>query len=97
MIYYKLDGVLAHKCCAIVGDSLEHTKDDVYTFNRDLDKFLKAENINLQHIHYVSDGSASQNKNRFTVQNLIGRKEEMGMPADWSFFLDIAWQRCSRW
>ena len=50
MIYYKLDRVLAHKCCAIVSDSQEHTKDALYTFNRELVKFLKAENINWQHI-----------------------------------------------
>ena len=41
---------------------------------------------NKEHVHYWSDGPASQFKNRFTINILLHHEEDYGSTADWSFF-----------
>ena len=85
MIYYQKDGDLKHKCCVVVSDSLDHSTDtDVAFYKRVLD--YAREIIEVNHVHFVSDGAASQFKNRFTVQNLRRLKADHGATADWSYF-----------
>ena len=40
----------------------------------------------LNHVHYWSDGAASQFKNKFNFDNLLHHKLDFDCTADWSFF-----------
>ena len=86
MIYFKQNGDLQHRCCVVVSDNMEHSKDSVYAFNKEIIQYARSEIGLVNHIHFVSDGAASQFKNRFTVQNLKHSQTDFGVSADWSYF-----------
>ena len=86
MIYFKQNGDLQHRCCVVVSDNMEHSKDSVYAFNKEIIQYARSEIGLVNHIHFVSNGAASQFKNRFTVQNLKHSQTDYGVSADWSYF-----------
>ena len=83
--YLDDDGRLEHKSYALVSDKLEHDKFAVYTFNKVILKHISLTTKIVTHVHYWSDGAASQFKNRFTLSNLLFHKEDFGSTPTWSF------------
>ena len=83
--YLDDDGRLEHKSYALVSDKLEHDKVAVYTFNKVILKHISLTTKIVTHVHYWSDGAASQFKNRFTLSNLLFHKEDFGSTPTWSF------------
>ncbi|CAM1300613.1 Uncharacterised protein at_DN1833 [Pycnogonum litorale] len=73
---------------AIISDELCHDKFAVAAFNRQILAHAVSSGMNVQTIHFFSDGAAGQFKNRFTLSSLL--KPELLHPdvhkADWNFF-----------
>lgn len=82
--YRHLDAVKS-KSFVVVSDALDHNKSAVYTFNG----LILAEMTNVtefNHVHYWSDGAASQFKSKYMMNNLRYHSEDFLVTADWSFF-----------
>ena len=62
IVYYKdhIDGELQSISAAIVSDRTKHDTLSVHKFRSMMIDELRRRNIPLQHIHYISDGAASQ-------------------------------------
>ena len=59
----------------------------VYAFLHQLVVELKCKHQNLNTIHYFIDGCAAQYKNRFNFINLCHHLEDVGIKAEWNFFV----------
>ena len=59
--------VKGHESYAIISNELHHDKFSVATFNRTI---LDTTQSEIKHLHMVTDGAASQFKNRFTLSNI---------------------------
>jgi len=78
---------LKHLSVAIVADEMVHGKKSVYAFNSKLMDHLKTVlPWPVTHVHYRSDGAASQFKNHYTFANLVFHKKDFDCTADWSYF-----------
>lgn len=86
VVYYKKDGKLEHLNFAAISDTKDHKNETVYAFLRKLVEYLCEKIDNLKHIYYLSDGAASQYKNRKNVFNLRCHFEDFGVTAEWHFF-----------
>lgn len=65
---------------------MKHTTITVFAFQHAIIPYLKAEIVTLNHIHYFSDGAASQYKNYKNFANLRHHKQDFGLNAEWNFF-----------
>lgn len=85
-IYYNTGGELQTVSFVIVAESLEHNIVSVHLFQTKLISFLKKQFGNIRKIHFFSDGSAAQYKNRKNFFNLCEMKGNFGFEAEWHFF-----------
>ena len=59
IVYYKEDGVLKTISSAVISDRLKHDTLSVFAFKSLLIEEIRRRGIPVDHIHYVSDGSAA--------------------------------------
>lgn len=71
----------------VISDCLDHTTAAVSTFQQVLMDQLKVDMPLVEHVHYFSDGAASQYKNRKNFANLCYHKEDFSLDATWHFLL----------
>lgn len=83
--YKNSDGELKHKSYAVVSDCLDHNKSAVHSYNRIILNDMKKHSA-FEHVHYWSDGAASQFKPKFNINNLVHHYADTGLTAEWSFF-----------
>lgn len=69
-----------------ISDCLKHNTVLVHVFQNYLIQFLKDRFGHIKKIHYFSDGSAAQYKNRNNFYNVSLHLAEYGIPAEWNFF-----------
>ena len=62
--YYNITNGLTPKCYCILSNSMDHNHVAVHSFLKELLPKVKSLVSELKHIHYFSDGSAAQYKNR---------------------------------
>ena len=87
VVYYQADNELRHQSYTLVSDELTHDKNAVIAFNKVLLEDLKKQiPFTLTHVHYWSDGAASQFKNKFCFVNMLFHEHDFGCTMDWSFF-----------
>lgn len=83
--YRSSNGNIEHISFVIISDCLEHTTTAVYTFQKRLVFFLKKYLNKLIKIIYVSDGAASQYKNRKNVANFRWHFEDFSVDVEWHY------------
>lgn len=75
------------KSFAIISDSLNHGKVNVYVYIRKLVEQIKSQHGNFESIYLFSDGSSCQFKNKFIVWNLPTLMTEFGCKRlEWNYF-----------
>lgn len=87
VVYYKdEEETLNHHSYAVISDELSHDKASIYTFNKAILEKLK-EDVPMQVnvVHYWSDGTSAQFKNRYNLSCLLYHEEDFNCKADWSF------------
>ena len=83
----EANGQLVHRSYAVVSDDLHHDKQSVYAFNKMIMTDIRQHvPWPIEHVHYWSDGAASQFKNKYNFDNLLHHEEDHQCRADWSFF-----------
>ena len=70
----------------IESDSLNHTKEAVYTFISVLFRKLLEKQPSIEAINVFSNGAASQFKQRYLFSNLHGWEKEFSVCLTWNFF-----------
>ena len=78
MIYYQKDGDLKHKCCVVVSDSLDHSKDAVFAFNKRVLDYTREIIGEVNHVHYISDGAVHLNS-KIDSRSRISRGSKLTM------------------
>jgi len=86
VVYYRDDNKdLKHLSYALISDELSHDKGSIYVFNKALlDAVSKT--ISFKQVHYWSDGTSAQFKNRFNLASVLYHSLDFGTQATWSFF-----------
>jgi len=86
--YYRDEenGELKHLNMVIISDTKSHTATTIYTFQKHFINFIKAKISGLKKIHYFSDSTTSQYRNRNAFCNLCKHMEDFGLDAEWHFF-----------
>lgn len=75
------------KSFAIISDSLQHSKIDVYVFITKLVEDLKNHYGNFESIFFFSDGSSCQFKNKFIIRSLPDLLNQFGCKTiEWNYF-----------
>lgn len=85
IVWYREEASTKHRSYVVVSDCMEHSKSAVVAFNRAILADLR-ENIQFEHIHYWTDGAASQFKSKYMMHNLLFHESDFGITADWSYF-----------
>jgi hypothetical protein len=70
---------------AIVNDDTKHAKEQVWFYSKIIIEHLKQINPNISHIAFVTDGCASQFKNKDSIASLLYTREDFGVTAEWHF------------
>lgn len=90
VVYYRDDstgdGPLNCKSFCVVSDEREHNAIAVHKFIQVVVNSLKLLLPNLKHLHYFSDGAASQYKNHKNFTNLAHHSTDFAITAEWNFF-----------
>lgn len=73
---------------AVISDENRHDKFSVLAFNRAILKLASSEGVNIDNVHFFSDGAGSQFKNRFNLSTLVEPSllHTSTKAVDWSFF-----------
>ena len=70
----------------LVSDDLEHNKVSVYSYMSYILEYLTSKYPRVREIKVISDGAASQFKQRFLFSNLYVRKDLFSVDLEWNFF-----------
>jgi len=70
---------------AIVNDDLKHSKFQVFYYMQILIQQIKKKYPQLSHVEFVTDGCASQFKNKYILTNLLFTEKDLGITANWHF------------
>ena len=73
IFYHKEEGVLKAKSFAVISDRLVHDTLSVFAFKSLLINEIRRMGIHMEHIHYVSDGSAAQNRMHKEMPTFIAK------------------------
>ena len=73
------------KPIVVVSDELQHCASSFHAFRAEAMSVIKKLHPNLQTIHYVSDGAASQYKNYKNFTNLLYHEADFKVKATWAF------------
>lgn len=86
VIYYRnIEDELCHYSFIVISDCLHHDTVAVYLFIEKMMKFLKNKLSRLSKIYYVTDGAASQYKNKNNFKNVLKHKDDFGVDCEWHF------------
>lgn len=86
VIYYKnIEDELCHYSFIVMSDCLHHDTVAVHLFIEKMMKFLKNKLSRLSKIYYVTDGAASQYKNKNNFKNVLKHKDDFGVDCEWHF------------
>lgn len=85
VVYFKNNGVLEHISFIIISDILKHDTIAVQLFISKLLEFLQTK-ISVEKCIFMSDGAASQYKNRKNFSSICGFKEKHNVEIEWHFF-----------
>jgi hypothetical protein len=69
-----------------INDNISHGKEQIYHYKKIIINEVKSEQPNLKHITFVSDGAASQFKNKFMLSNLLYTEQDFQCTGEWIFF-----------
>ena len=90
VVYYRYSVASGESMCCksycIVSDDREHNAIAVHKFIQVVISHLKCLLPDLKHIHYFSDGAASQYKNHKKFTNLSHHNVDYAITAEWNFF-----------
>ena len=87
LFYYKSNNILSHKTYCFISDCMEHKTSLVYTFQTSLITDLKKNLPTLKKIHYFTDGSIAQYKNKYNFINLCHHAADFDeIVPEWNFF-----------
>lgn len=86
VIYYVESGELKNRSFIIISEVLEHNTIAVQVFISKLMRFLENEKMQLKKAIFMSDGAASQYKNRKNFASLCKFKSIYKIDAEWHFF-----------
>lgn len=74
-----------HYSFVVISECLTHDAVAVYLFIKKLINFLKSKIENISKIYYVTDGAASQYKNKKNFKNVIKHYDDFGIECEWHF------------
>ncbi|KAK3907971.1 ARL14 effector protein [Frankliniella fusca] len=77
---------LKHFNMVIISDTKSHTAVTIFAFQKHFINFLKAHVMGIKKIHYFSDSTTSQYRNRNAFCNLCHHLEDFGIEAEWNYF-----------
>lgn len=87
VIYYKEDGELKHLSFVVISEDLRHDSITVSLFISKMIDFLRTEqSMSVNKIYFISDGAASQYKNRKNFASLCHFKQKYNIVVEWHFF-----------
>lgn len=87
VIYYTENMQIKHFSFIIISEELRHDSVAVNLFIDKMINFLQIDqNKNMKKIYFMSDGAASQYKNRKNFSSLCKFKSKYGIDAEWHFF-----------
>lgn len=88
VIYKRSNNVIQNINFVVLSEYENHDATGVHLYNSKMIKFLKNKfgARNIKKISYVSDGAASQYKNKFNFVNLCHHKKDYGIDAEWHFY-----------
>ena len=84
--YYRSSDGVQHQSYCFISNDTKHSAAMVYTFLNHIIADLKSKHKRLNKIHYFSDGSSAQYKNRFNLINLCHHLGVFDIEAEWNFF-----------
>lgn len=84
--YYKENNEVKNKSLIIIAESLKHDINAVYLFQTKLVEYLRRERGSTRKIIFLSDGAASQYKNKKKFLNICLFKKDFNLEAEWHFF-----------
>ena len=84
--YMKKDGEVCSSSVCILRDHKSHLTVAVHSFLEVYIPFLKSQCPSLTKVHYFTDGSAAQYKNKYNFLNLCCHKSDFDLDAEWNFF-----------
>lgn len=86
-IYFKENGMLNHLSFVVISEDLRHDSISVNLFISKMINFIRQEkHLNLNKIYFMSDGAASQYKNRKNFSSLCQFKKNYDIDVEWHFF-----------
>lgn len=85
VVYFNDKGELNHLSFIIISDALRHDTVAVQLFISKLLEYLKSK-ITVKKAIFISDGAASQYKNKKKFVSLCGFKDKYNIDAEWHFF-----------
>lgn len=65
---------------------MKHNTISFYSFQKTFIDYIKNKYPQFEKIHYFSDGSAAQYKNKKNFINICHHKDDFGLEAEWHFF-----------
>lgn len=86
VIYYKENGSIKTETLCVISDCLNHNTISFYSFQKTFIDYIKNKYPQFKKIHYFSDGSAAQYKNKKNFINICHHKDDFGLEAEWHFF-----------
>ena len=86
VIYLKCDGKLVHEKICVISDCLLKNSFTVNIFLKKSIELLLVKYPWIKKVHYFTDGSAAQYKNKFNLSNLCFHELEKKLKCEWNFF-----------
>lgn len=87
VVFYKTENSQVETLSIVaISEVKTHNSVTVHTFLKKLIAILKTKFPEIEKLHYLSDGSGEQYKNKFNIKNLCCHLEDFGVAAEWHFF-----------
>ena len=87
VIYYKKGNQIEHLSFVVISEDLRHDSISVNLFISKVINFLRVDKqFEVNKIYFMSDGAASQYKNRKNFSSLCQFKNKYNIEAEWHFF-----------
>ena len=88
VVYFKdpVTNETKHESFCFLSPNLQHNTIMVYTFLTTLILYVKECHPNIKKIHYFTDGSSAQYKNRYNFSNICKHKQDFELDCEWHFF-----------
>lgn len=87
VVYWREDSIVQHQSFCVISDDTKHSATSVHAFIKHLVPFIQKKLPRLSKIHYFSDGSSAQYKNRYNFINVCHHAADFkGISCEWHFF-----------